>query len=122
MSFEAIEIVYDKAYAPTVTLTRDTAGTLTATLEIEGLDPQRDPSVEEQGLGILSLDPPRVYAADKPTRRRTIDALISAAYRAVFASVAATTGATPAPYELSTIGFRISTGLRAALRLVGEDA
>src|SRR5690606_14406997 len=122
MSFTDITITYDKPYAPRITLTRDTSGTLTATLEIDGLDPQRDPSVEEQALGVLSPDPPTVYAGDKADRKRTIDALIAAAYRAVFASVAATRGGTPAPYELTAIGFRVSTGLRAALRLAGEDA
>jgi hypothetical protein len=121
-TYTETSVIVDRPYAPKVTLTRDTGGTLTATLEIEGLAPNRDPSIEETAIGVLSLDPPKVYVADHATRKQAINALIASAYRAVFASVESTQGATLSPMALSAIGHRVSIGLRRALRLIEEDA
>lgn len=120
-NYEAATVVSDRPYAPKVTLERDTSGTLTATLEIEGLDPQRDPNTEERAAGVVSFDPLRVFAADQTSRRAAILRLLSAAQRATFSAIASSNGATPQPAQLSAIAWRVSIAVRRALREMDEN-
>jgi hypothetical protein len=91
------------------------------TLEVEGLDPQRNASAEERSLGIKSLSPPeiRVRARRKPAD--THRALIDIGTRAVSAAATSTTGETGGPGGILMSYLRTATAIRWALRAFGED-
>lgn len=119
--FTEASAVIDPSWGPKVTLTRDAGGTLTATLEVEGLAPQRLPNSEEQGAGITSFDPVTVFVGDSPVRKETCVGLVKIATRALWSAIASTDGATPTAKGLSMIALRTSMAVSKALREIDED-
>jgi len=117
----AATIVYDRPGAPRVTLTRTDQGAFEATVEVEGLEPQRETTPEERFAGILSLNPPTVRARPRRDARQMHRALIAAACRAVVAAATSTTGTTGGPGAIVCTYLRVSLAMRQALRLLDED-
>jgi hypothetical protein len=111
----------DSAYLPTVELTVADDGRITATIEVDGLEPTRETTAEERAAGITSLDPPTISIRPLSTRARTHRAAIDAAWRAVASSAAATDGLTGGPGGLLMVCLRTTMAIRTALRLAGES-
>ncbi len=84
-----------------------------ATIEADGLAPDRSTTAEERQLGILSLTPPAV-ATD------SLDKLIEQGSRAMQAS-AFLTYPEMGPGELAMIHYRTARAIKTALRKLGED-
>jgi hypothetical protein len=121
-TYTAASIVYDRSYSPKVTLTRDTTGRLTATIELTGLDPDRDVNADERKRGITSLDPPTVESRPLASRPKTLRVLIDGSWRAVAEAIAATPGLpTMTPADLASVCLRVTGAVRAALREMDED-
>ncbi|MDX1526975.1 MAG: hypothetical protein R3337_00020 [Gammaproteobacteria bacterium] len=106
-------VVYDNRSTPKCTLTKD-GEQFTAVLEVVGLAPTRDVSIEESTIGVLSLDPPTVRAY---SHRELIDA----AQRAVQAAVSSTMGSRGTAAEIAFVYLRTATAVRNALRMLDED-
>lgn len=114
--------VYDQTYTPRVTLTRDVRGKLTCTVELTGLDPDRDVNAEERQHGITSLSPPTVEARALAVRADTLRVLLDGTFRAVVEAIAATPGQPLLePADLATLALRVNTAVRYALRAIGEE-
>lgn len=113
-------VTYDVDGMPRVTLTRD-GNFWEATLEIDGLAPQRGTTAEERSAGIISLDPPSIRVRARRKAADTHRELIDAGTRAVSVSATSTLGDTGGPGGLLMSYLRVSRGIREALRLIGED-
>lgn len=111
---------YDSTGTPRVTLTRE-GGFYEATLEVTGLDPQRDLTAEERRVGITSLNPPTVRIREQKTEAKSHRRLIDACQRAVTASATSTLGSTGGPGGLLLTHFRVALAVRAAIRGLDED-
>src|SRR5690606_20880708 len=70
-------VVYDAPGVPRVTLTKTAQGAFEATIEVEGLAPQRAASAEERFVGISSLDPPTVRARPRRNVRQVHRTLVA---------------------------------------------
>lgn len=124
-------VVFDRPYAPKVTITRDDSLGLEAVIEIEGLAPQRSTTAEERAAGIRSLDPPTVRVRALKRRRDTLQRLVDGSVRAVQSSIVSTLEGTEAEDQaererrgaggIITSGWRIALGVCEALRKLDED-
>lgn len=117
----ATTVTYDPAWGPTVTLTVRDDGGVDAVVDVDGLEPQRDTTVEERAAGITSLDPPTVSVAAASTRYDTQRAVLDASWRAVCASATSTLGDSGGPAAMLLTCLRVTMAVRHALRLAGED-
>lgn len=117
----AREIITDDENAPRVTLTRAENGGFSCVIEVEGLEPQRTITPEEESDGIVSLNPPTVEIGPRDTRRATQRALLDAAWRAVSASATSTLdGDTGGPGGIAMCCLRVTMAVRHALRCLDE--
>lgn len=82
---------------------------------IDGLEPQRSVSVDEQARGILSLEPPTV-------RSRVVDDLIDLATEAVDVAVVSTLGDPGEPGDILMVRMKTAAAVRGALDLLGVDS
>jgi hypothetical protein len=122
LKYDAASTVYERDYTPRVTLSRDATGKLTAVIEVEGVAPDRTPNAEERAAGITSLDPPTIVVRPLASRSATLRRLLDASWRAVAEAAKSTPEVeTLTPADLSTIGYRVTSAVRAALRLIKED-
>jgi hypothetical protein len=108
-------VTYDATDSPKVTLAR-VGGIYEATIEVDGLAPDRTTTAEERRAGILSLEPPTV-------RTKTPARLIESGSRAVQAAAMVTPelGDTLTPGDLAMFHYRVARSLRVALRMIDED-
>ena len=99
---------------PRATVTKN--GTLLSVVldDIEGLEPQRSVSVDEQARGIASLDPPTVS-----TDQGAVE-LIALAGEAVAAAIRSTTGSLSIPDE-TVIRHKVTVAVADALRNLDVD-
>lgn len=114
-------VVYDAPGVPRVTLTKTAQGAFEATIEVEGLAPQRAASAEERFAGISSLDPPTVRARPRRNVRQVHRTLVGLACRAVSSAATSTTGSTGGPGAVICTYMRVAFAMRQALRRLGED-
>lgn len=122
VTYTEASTVYDQAYTPKVTLSRTTTGALTAIVEVTGLAPDRTVNAEERKAGIVSLDPPTVTVRALASRPATLRRLLDGSWRAMAESINATPDAEElTPADLATIGYRVTSAVRAALRVISED-
>lgn len=114
----SMTVFWDNEATPRCRLTKD-ADLYQAVLAVEGLAPNRDPSLEERAIGILSLDPPTVSTMSLASEGHR--SLIDACQRAVQASVAASTGTRGTAAQMSFVYLRTAIAVRGALRMLDED-
>lgn len=116
----SVTVNVDSAYLPTVELTVADDGRISATIEVDGIEPTRTTTAEERAAGVTSLDPPTISVRPMSTRARTHRAAIDAAWLAVSAAAASTDGRTGGPGSLLMLYLRTSMAIRKALRLANE--
>lgn len=114
-------VTVDLAYLPTVELTVADDGRISATIEVDGLEPSRETTAEERTAGITSLDPPTISVRPLSTRAKTHRSAIDAACRAVASSAQASVEDEIGPGELAMLYYRTATAMRRALRLAAEE-
>lgn len=115
-------VVYNTDGRPKVTLTRDDDDGLEAIIEVDGLEPTRDTTAEERAVGITSLDPPTVSVRDRSDRAEVLRALIDGGNRAVNASATSTLGETGGAYGMACSCYRVSSAIKAAIRMLSDPA
>lgn len=121
MTFTAATTTWDTTYTPKAVVSRDTDGALTVTLELEGLEPIRTPTSEENAAGISSFEPVTVTMTDGGDRPLAIRNLMKACGRGLTAAASSTRGGLTA-VEMSMLWLRTSIAVRGALRNIDEDA
>jgi hypothetical protein len=84
------------------------------TVSIEGLDPQRAPSREEQLAGILALNPPRAEATNEGD-------LVLLMIRAAQVAHAETPGLDNSAEQMARIAYAVSRAVLGALHEAGAD-
>jgi hypothetical protein len=104
---------FESIATPRVTISSE-LGLFTAVVEVDGLDPDRDVSIDEESLGIVSLEPPTVQA-------KTHRDLIDGCQRAVQTAISSTTGERGGPAAMVMTALRVAIGVRGALRKLGEE-
>lgn len=115
-----MNVVYDQPWTPRVTLSLE-RNVYTATLEVDGMNPQRDTTAEERSAGIKSLQPPTVQVRKRSKDSVNHRLLIDLGFRALAAAVENTDPGTAGPGGLLMVKLRSSLAMRGAIRLLGED-
>jgi hypothetical protein len=117
----SVTVNVTSSYLPTIELTVADDGRITATIEVEGIEPTRTTTAEERAAGVTSLNPPAISVRPRSTRPKTHRAAIDAAWLAVSAATTSTDGLTGGPGGLLMLYLRTSMAIRKALRLAAED-